>query len=127
MMINKLTPPSPQHLSPLLSALSTHTPPLTPPPSPLFPLTILIPLPPPTAASRHASAASTKKPLETALFALREARGMMRKRLRGMALGRVVGPDEMRRAEAELERRNEGGVGEVRGLVEGVRRRVLEG
>lgn len=44
-----------------------------------------------------------------------------------MALGRVVGPDEMRRAEAELERRNEGGVGEVRGLVEGVRRRVLEG
>lgn len=43
-----------------------------------------------------------------------------------MELGRLVGPDELRRAEREVERVNEGAVGEARGMVEGCRR-GLEG
>lgn len=63
---------------------------------------------------------------EEALFALREARSQQRKRHRRMGLGRLVGPDELFRAEREVEKMNEGAVGEARGLVEGCRR-GLEG
>lgn len=43
-----------------------------------------------------------------------------------MELGRVVGPDELRRAEGELEKRNGEAVGEGRRVVEGCRK-GLEG
>ena len=59
---------------------------------------------------------------EEAAFALREARGAQKKRLRGLSLGKVVGPDEGRRAEREMERRNEEAGREVGRLVEGGRR-----
>ncbi|KAL6715985.1 hypothetical protein ACLMJK_006947 [Lecanora helva] len=116
-------------LPPLHTALSSpqsHTP-LSPTPSPTDPLTLLIPLPPPTTESRHQASTAAHKKGEEALFALREARGMQRKRLRAMELGRRVGPDEMRRAERELERRNgEAGEG-VRGCVGDVRRGIEGG
>lgn len=57
---------------------------------------------------------------------MREARGAQRKRHRGMALGRVVGPDELRSAEREVERVNGEAVGEAKKAVEGCRR-GLEG
>jgi len=57
---------------------------------------------------------------------VREARGAQRKRLRGMGVGRVVGPDELRRAEREVERINGVAGGEVKRVVEGCRR-GLEG
>lgn len=59
---------------------------------------------------------------QEALFAVREARGAQRKRLRAMELGKQVGPDELRRAEGDLERRNERVVGEVKEVVNGWRR-----
>lgn len=43
-----------------------------------------------------------------------------------MELGKLVGPDELRRAEKEVERLNEGAVGVAKGMVEGCRR-GLEG
>jgi hypothetical protein len=61
-----------------------------------------------------------------ALFALRQARGAQRKRHRGLGLGRLVGPDELRRAEKEVERVNGEAVGEAKRAVEGCRR-GLEG
>lgn len=59
---------------------------------------------------------------EAALFALREARGAQRKRLRALELGKKVGPDEMKKALAEMEKVNERAVGEGKKLVEGCRR-----
>lgn len=43
-----------------------------------------------------------------------------------MGLGRQVGPDELRRAEGAVEKRNEEAVGEVKKMVEGSRK-ALEG
>lgn len=61
---------------------------------------------------------------EAALAALREVRAAQKKKLRAMVLAKAVGPDEMFKAEKELEKVNEGGVGECRKCVE-ERRRVL--
>lgn len=52
------------------------------------------------------------------MFALREARGAQRKRLRAMELGKQVGPDDLRRAEKEMEKLNEKAVQEGKKLVE---------
>lgn len=114
-----------QHLKPVLSALAS-LPSLTYTTSPTDPLTLTIAIPPVTAESRLAAKKQADKKGEEALFALREARGAQRKKHRSMELGRLVGPDELRRAEREVEKVNEGAVGEARRLVEGCRR-GLEG
>lgn len=95
-------------------------------PSPTDPLTLLIPIPPTTQESRRAAQAAASKKGEEAAFALREARGAQRKKHRGMELGRVVGPDELRRAEGMVEKVNERAVGELKGAVERCRK-GLEG
>lgn len=79
-----------------------------------------------TAESRLAAKKQADKKGEEALFALREARGAQRKKHRSMELGKLVGPDELRRAEREVEKVNEGAVGEARRSVEGCRK-GLEG
>lgn len=119
------TLPTLQHVKPILSSLAS-VPSLTYTTSPTDPLTITIAIPPVTAESRLAAKKQADKKGEEALFALREARGAQRKRHRRMELGKLVVPDELRRAEREVERMNEGAVGEARGLVEGSRR-GLEG
>lgn len=119
------TPAPPQHLKPVLSALAT-LPSLTYTTSPTDPLTLTIAVPPVTAESREVAKKQAGKKGEEALFALREARGAQRKRHRGMELGNLVVPDELRRAGREVERMSEGAAGEARGLVEGCRR-GLEG
>ncbi|KAF6229948.1 hypothetical protein HO133_004286 [Letharia lupina] len=113
------------HLKPVLSALAS-LPSLTYTTSPTDPLTLTIAIPPVTAESRLAAKKQADKKGEEALFALREARGAQRKKHRSMELGKLVGPDELRRAEREVEKVNEGAVGEARRLVEGCRR-GLEG
>lgn len=62
---------------------------------------------------------------EAALFALREARGAQRKKLRALEIGKMDGEDELKRAGREVERVNEGAVGEVKRVVEEGRKRVL--
>lgn len=79
-------------------------------------------MPPVTTESREEAKRQADRRGEEALFALREARAAQRKRHRRMGLGKLVGPDELFRAERERERINEGAVGEARGLVEGCRR-----
>lgn len=79
-----------------------------------------------TAESRALAKKQAKIRGEEALFSLKEARAAQRKRYRLMRLAKEVGPDELFRAEREVETINEGAVGEVRGLVEGCRK-GLEG
>ncbi|KAL8812420.1 MAG: hypothetical protein Q9223_007296, partial [Gallowayella weberi] len=64
---------------------------------------------------------------ESALFALREARGAQKKILRQLQLAKKVGPDRLNRAERELEKVNEGGVGKVKKVVEEKRKALGEG
>ncbi|KAL8910217.1 MAG: hypothetical protein Q9171_004460 [Xanthocarpia ochracea] len=74
--------------------------------------------------SRHAALNLVSHKGASALFALREARGAQRKRLRQLGLSRKIGPDKLRKAEKELEKVNEGGVARVNKVVE-ERRKVL--
>lgn len=53
---------------------------------------------------------------------MREARARQKKKLRGMELARTVGPDELRRAERELDRANDRALKEVKGVEEAGRR-----
>lgn len=78
-----------------------------------------------TQESRQEAAKIVGQKGEAALFALREARGAQRKRLRALELGRMVGPDELRRAEREVDKVNEGAVAEAKKVVEEGKRRVM--
>lgn len=111
-----------QHVKPILSALASSSENLNPTNSPTDPLTILVPIPPTTQESREAAKALASKKGDEALVALREARGVEKKRLRAMELGKQVGPDDSRRAEKEMEKINERAMGEAKKLVEGARR-----
>ena len=62
---------------------------------------------------------------EQAQFALREARGAHRKKLRALELGKLVGPDELRRAEKEVDKVNEGAVAEAKRMVEEGKRKLM--
>jgi len=109
-----------------MSALQTSPSNFNPSTSPTDPLTITVPIPPTTQESRNEAKALASKKGENCNFVLREARGAQRKRHRAMELGKQVGPDELHRALKEMEKINEGAVGEVKKMVEGCRR-GLEG
>lgn len=91
-------------------------------PSPTSPLELSIPVPPPTAESRSATLAAATKAGEVAAAAVQNARAAQKKLLRAMDLARTVRPDDLRRAGREMEKVVEGGVREVRGVVEGARK-----
>ncbi|KAI4179612.1 MAG: hypothetical protein LQ348_005363, partial [Seirophora lacunosa] len=93
------------HVRPLTTALAASPLALNAqPPSTHAPLELHIPIPPTTTESRHAALSAVSAKGEAALFALREARGAQKKRLRQLKLAAKVGPDSMRRAEKELEK-----------------------
>lgn len=64
---------------------------------------------------------------ETALFALREARGVQKKRIRQLELSGKIGLEKAKKAVRELEGVNQGGVGRVKMIVEEKRRVLGEG
>ncbi|KAI4118331.1 MAG: hypothetical protein LQ345_001593 [Seirophora villosa] len=117
-----------EHVRPLTTALAASPLALNAQPPPTHaPLELHIPIPPTTTESRHAALSAVSAKGEAALFALREARGAQKKRLRQLKLAAKVGPDSLRRAEKELEKVNERGVAEVKKVVEAGRKALGEG
>ena len=116
-----------QHLKPVTSALQS-TEGLSPqsPPQGADPLHIIIPIPPTTRESRQQASKLAHEKGEATLFSLREARSAQKKKLRAMELARKVGPDDLKRAERDMEKVNEKATGEVKKVVEEARKR-LEG
>ena len=112
-------------LKTISSALAHPPHNLNPQPSPTEPLTLTIPVPPITQESRQEAAKIVGQRGEAALFMLREARGAHRKHLRALSLGKMVGPDKMRRAEKEVEKVNEGAVAEAKKMIEEGKRKVM--
>ena len=90
-------------------------------------LEIHIPIPPTTGESRQAALHLVAGKGETALFALREARGVQKKRIRQLELSGKIGSEKARKAVRELEGVNQGGVGRVKMIVEEKRRALGEG
>ncbi|KAL8995116.1 MAG: hypothetical protein Q9169_005099 [Polycauliona sp. 2 TL-2023] len=90
-------------------------------------LEIHVPIPPTTGESRHAALNLVSTKGESALFALREARGAQKKRLRQLEISNKIGPDMARKASKELDKVNEGGVERVKTVVEEKRKALGEG
>ncbi|KAL9034150.1 MAG: hypothetical protein Q9180_005567, partial [Flavoplaca navasiana] len=123
-----------QHIKPLTSALSNPPLSLTPlPPSTLSStssqqaLEIHIPIPPTTGESRTAAINAVSAKGEAALFAVREARGVQKKRIRALDLAGKIGPDKQRTAVRDLDKVNERGVEMVKTVVLEKRRALGEG
>ncbi|KAL8848605.1 MAG: hypothetical protein Q9221_006379 [Calogaya cf. arnoldii] len=123
-----------EHIKPITSALSA-------PPLSLAPMTpstpsasssqqspeIHIPIPPTTGESRNAALKTVSTKGESALFALREARGAQKKRLRQLELGCKIGPDMARKAVRKLDQVNEDGVERIKKAVEEKKKALVEG
>lgn len=135
--MNRSRADSKQHMKPISSALqssSMNLQPQTPSPTASTPnnpasttqLEIHIPVPPTTTASRQSASAVATQKEEAALFALNQARSAEKKRLRALHLARKVGPDDLRRAEKEMEKLNKDSQAVVEKLVR-QRKKTLEG
>lgn len=98
------------------------------PSSPSLPtqLEIHIPVPPTTTESRQTAAGVASQKGEAALFALNQARSAEKKRLRALHLARKVGPDDLRRAEKEMEKINKDSQAAMEKLIK-ERKKTLEG
>ncbi|KAL9636507.1 MAG: hypothetical protein Q9204_002234 [Flavoplaca sp. TL-2023a] len=123
-----------EHIKPLTSTLSNPPLSLTPlPPSTLSStssqqaLEIHIPIPPTTGESRTAAISTVSAKGEAALFAVREARGVQKKRIRALDLAGKIGPDKARTAVKDLDKVNEKGVEMVKTVVLEKRRALGEG
>ncbi|TKA83874.1 hypothetical protein B0A55_00145 [Friedmanniomyces simplex] len=121
-----------EHVKPANSAIQTSTllnPPLTPQPDPtgLNPLLLILNIPPPTAETRRAAIAEATKAGEKAGTAIREARARQQKKIRGMQVSKAARPDDLKKAGVGMEKVVERGTGEVRKVVEGVRKGLEAG
>ncbi|KAG7005935.1 hypothetical protein G7Y79_00017g043170 [Physcia stellaris] len=90
-------------------------------------LEIHIPVPPTTTESRQAASAQATAKGDAALSALNQARAVQKKRLRALSLARKVGPDELKRAEKEMEKINKEAEGVVGRIVEEKKRGLMGG
>lgn len=110
--------------------LQPQTPPATASspnnPSSTTQLEIHVPIPPTTTESRQTASGVATQKGEGALFALNQARSAEKKRLRALHLAKKVGPDDLRRAEKEMEKINKDSQAAMEKLVK-ERKRTLEG
>ncbi|KAJ5099117.1 hypothetical protein N7532_006118 [Penicillium argentinense] len=80
-----------EHIKPLASAIVSSNLSLTPQPDPYNPLQLNIPIPPPTKESRDQNVNVAKQAFEKAANTVRDARGVMHKRLQDMQKRRLRG------------------------------------
>lgn len=116
----------PQHLKPITSAIAASPHSLTPlPPDSSNPLTIQVPLPPPTGESRRAAVDAAIKASEKADKQIQVARQEHNKRLRKFELNRDVLPDDLQKAKVRMEDVVKKGHTEVKRISDGAKK-VLE-
>lgn len=94
-------------------------------PHPDAPLTIPVPIPPPTGESRQAALDAARKASEQADKAIQIARQGHNKKLRKFGLEKAVLPDDLQKAGKLMEDVVKKGHGEVKRIVDGAKR-VLE-
>jgi ribosome recycling factor len=124
--IKTLALTSPQHIKPITSAIAASPHSLTPlAPEPSQPLTIQVPLPPPTGESRRAAVESAIKASERADKLIQTARQDHNKRLRKFELNKDVLPDDLQKAKKRMEDVVKKGHTEVKRISDGAKK-VLE-
>ncbi|KAJ5037446.1 uncharacterized protein L3040_007621 [Drepanopeziza brunnea f. sp. 'multigermtubi'] len=85
-------------------------------------LQLNVPIPPPTKESRDLALSAASKAGETANVGIRNARGAMQKRLRAMEIKKTVRPDDVKKAQKEMEKITEKGVADVKKAVDAARK-----
>lgn len=73
------------------------------PPSPENPMTIPVPIPPPTGESRRQVIEKAHKLSEAAISAIQAARAVQQKKLRKFQVDRTVRPDDLQKAQKNME------------------------
>jgi ribosome recycling factor len=79
-------------------------------------------VPPPTGESRQQALASASKSAEEALGRIREARGAHQKKLRAMQVSRSVRPDDLQKAQKQMEDVVKRGNDDVKKVLEDTKR-----
>ncbi|USP81738.1 Ribosome-recycling factor [Curvularia clavata] len=114
------------HIKPITTAIAASPHSLTPlSPEPSNPLTIQVPLPPPTGESRRAAVKSAVKASERADKLIQQARQEHNKKLRKYEVNREVLPDDLQKAKKLMEEVVKKGHTEVKRISDGAKR-VLE-
>ncbi|CAE6995439.1 hypothetical protein P3342_000114 [Pyrenophora teres f. teres] len=114
------------HVKPITTAIAASPHSLTPlSPESNNPLTIQVPLPPPTGESRRAAVDAAGKASERADKLIHQARQEHNKKLRQYSLNREVLPDDLQKAKKLMEEVVKKGHVEVKRIVDGAKR-VLE-
>ncbi|XP_014552549.1 hypothetical protein COCVIDRAFT_19388 [Bipolaris victoriae FI3] len=114
------------HIKPITTAIAASPHSLTPlAPEPSNPLTIQVPLPPPTGESRRAAVESAVKAAERADKLIQQARQEHNKKLRKYDVNREVLPDDIQKAKKLMEDVVKKGHVEVKRISDGAKR-VLE-
>lgn len=110
-------------VKPINTAIVTSALNLTPHgPTSDAPTTLTIQVPPPTGESRMQAVEETKKEEEIALGKIREARGKHQKKLRAMGISKSVRPDDLQKAQKEMEDVVKRGNEDVKKVVEDAKR-----
>lgn len=115
-----------QHVKPVTSAIAASPHNLAPQhPHSDLPLTIPVPIPPPTGESRRAALDAAQKASEQADTTIREARQGHNKKLRKFQIEKSVLPDDLQKAGKRMEEVVKKGHSEVKRIVDGAKK-VLE-
>jgi len=116
-----------EHIKPISSAIAASPYNLVPQsPHPNSPLSIPVPIPPPTGESRKAALDAAQKAGEMAATAVQDARAAHHKKLRKFQVEKSVRPDDLQKATKKMEEAVKRGISEVKRIVDGSRK-VLEG
>ncbi|KAB8230137.1 ribosome-recycling factor [Aspergillus alliaceus] len=104
------------HIKPIISAIVSSGLSLSPQPDAHNALQLNIPIPPPTKEFRDQTVSAAKSAMEKATAAVRDARGSVHKRLQDMQKKKIARPDDVRKAQEQMEKLTEKGQREVRDL-----------
>ena len=84
-------------------------------------LTLTVTVPPPTGESRLAAIEQASKAADKAYLEIREARGAHQKKLRAMQVARTVRPDDIQKAQKQMEDIVKRGNEEVKRILDGAK------
>ncbi|KAF7158547.1 hypothetical protein CNMCM6106_005319 [Aspergillus hiratsukae] len=111
-----------EHMKPITSAILSSDLSLTPQPDPHNIHQLNISIPPPTKELREQTVVAARAAMEKAAGAVRESRSVSHKRLQDMQRKRLARPDDIRKAQEQMERMAEKGQKEVKELFDAAKK-----
>ncbi|RAL01499.1 ribosome-recycling factor [Aspergillus ibericus CBS 121593] len=110
------------HVKPIISSIVSSSLSLTPQPDPHNALQLNITIPPPTKESREQTIIIAKAAMDKAAGAIRDSRGAVHKRLQDLQKKKIARPDDVRKAQEQMEKLTEKGQKDARELFEATKK-----